>query len=806
MKLSHQITIITILTLSCSAFSQSWKKQPFAKTHTIQDVHFIDSTIGFAAGENAIMYRSNDGGITWDSIIKLNKLNRIFDIHFSKNYNNYGWVTGPGASANLYWTQDAGNTWTSVNVGIVTNTTLKGIHVPEITPSGNINGWCVGVRNNTTWIARENSPENKFSKVVNINNNPSPELNSIHSTNYQNAVAVGNNGLILHSGVNPGDAWYPVASGTTQNIQDVFLLGTRGWAVGNYGTYLTSTNNGLSWVKKEIKLSSIALTKNLNGIYFTDQQTGWIVGDDGLILRTIDGGNSWIKEESATLTDLLGLYFIDNNNGWAVGDSGIVLKYSLSGPNAITLISSDTTPCLGTTINIQATTPIQDPVWTLPNGDSVKTAILTLINIQSSDNGKYELNGKWNGQDVQGAINISILPLPSLTAAGAQLACDGKPVDISAIGNGSFTWTGPNGFLKNGATVPASLAGIYTVTLTDVNGCTNSISVEVKPPANAPKASIQTPDGKQLTCAQKQLPLQGGSDKPNVTYEWSRDGAFYSSKKDTIAALPGQYRLRVREPISQCTGDSTITISESKAAPTIQWLVLQDSITCTKKTALLSVSSNGMAFSWQGPGVNGQSGPQLSPDRPGTYTLTVTGSNGCSVTTSAEVKIDTTAPVILDTEIVVSDCTKDLHTLEAEGLPMNGLFQWYDTNGTLLGTSPSVTVQGAGTYTIRLTASNGCMTVAEQVVQPALALEPPTIITPNGDGKNDRLEFAFCGQTTDPISLTILNRWGQVIHQINDYRDDWPQGNSADIPSGQYYYIMEYQGDRSKHPLTILKE
>jgi uncharacterized repeat protein (TIGR01451 family)/gliding motility-associated-like protein len=63
----------------------------------------------------------------------------------------------------------------------------------------------------------------------------------------------------------------------------------------------------------------------------------------------------------------------------------------------------------------------------------------------------------------------------------------------------------------------------------------------------------------------------------------------------------------------------------------------------------------------------------------------------------------------------------------------------------------------------------------------------PNIITPNGDGKNDR--FVIVGLQRYPGSmLVIYNRWGNQVYQNKDYNNSW----AADgLNESTYYYILK---------------
>ena len=63
------------------------------------------------------------------------------------------------------------------------------------------------------------------------------------------------------------------------------------------------------------------VTTSLNDVYFTDNQNGWAVGDKGIIIHTTDGGQNWTSQTSGTTETLRAVFFVDKNTGWTVGGS-----------------------------------------------------------------------------------------------------------------------------------------------------------------------------------------------------------------------------------------------------------------------------------------------------------------------------------------------------------------------------------------------------------------------------------------------------------------------------------------------------
>ena len=57
----------------------------------------------------------------------------------------------------------------------------------------------------------------------------------------------------------------------------------------------------------------------LSDVYFIDESTGWAVGENGTIVKTTDGGTNWTIQTSGTTYILMGVSFTDANTGTAVG-------------------------------------------------------------------------------------------------------------------------------------------------------------------------------------------------------------------------------------------------------------------------------------------------------------------------------------------------------------------------------------------------------------------------------------------------------------------------------------------------------
>ena len=123
-------------------------------------------------------------------------------------------------------------------------------------------------------------------------------LNDVHFANNQTGWAVGDAGVILNTS-DGGQTWLPQASGTTQKLRAVFFVNANtGWAVGGSSpkVILKTTNGGSSW--QSITATNI-VSATIYDIAFNDVNTGWLVAFDS-IYRSTDGGNTWVGETYVT--------------------------------------------------------------------------------------------------------------------------------------------------------------------------------------------------------------------------------------------------------------------------------------------------------------------------------------------------------------------------------------------------------------------------------------------------------------------------------------------------------------------------
>jgi photosystem II stability/assembly factor-like uncharacterized protein len=152
---------------------------------------------------------------------------------------------------------------------------------------------------------------------------PKPQGNDISGVWFVNRTtgwAVGDAGTLLYTS-NGGKTWSQQASHTDDDLFDVqFVDEKTGWVVGEHGTVLKTTNAGRTWKGQHSHTAN-----TLFAISFFDKKTGLVVGDSGTIIKTSNAGKAWSPKISLTASGLYGVSFADKDHAWAVGDESTII-------------------------------------------------------------------------------------------------------------------------------------------------------------------------------------------------------------------------------------------------------------------------------------------------------------------------------------------------------------------------------------------------------------------------------------------------------------------------------------------------
>ncbi len=114
-----------------------------------------------------------------------------------------------------------------------------------------------------------------------------------------------------------------------------FINTQTGWACGNNGTILKTTNGGSNWFGQ-----TSGITFPLRSIHFVDSNIGYCAARVGYsIYKTTNGGNNWFTV-LATFKAFQSIYFINSQTGWASGGSGRII-HTTNGGEYLTAIGGN---------------------------------------------------------------------------------------------------------------------------------------------------------------------------------------------------------------------------------------------------------------------------------------------------------------------------------------------------------------------------------------------------------------------------------------------------------------------------------
>lgn len=318
---------------------------------------------------------------------------------------------------------------------------------------------------------------------------------------------------------------------------------------------------------------------------------------------------------------------------------------------------------------------------------------------------------------------------PGASTTGNTISCSSPQVAIGAdsqTGGVSYSWTGPGGFTSSAQNPTVSLNGNYIVTVTNpTNGCSSTSTATVQ--IDTVTAILQASAPDVLTCAATSVNIQASVNTAGSTLQglsWTGPGGFTSTVEDPSVTAPGLYTL-IATLQNGCTSQVQVNVSQDITQPDVA--AAGGTLTCIITAINLDGSSatSGASFAWTGPSGFNSTLQDPPVTEAGTYSLTVTGPNGCTSSTTATVVLDAVEP---GTNAVSSnnlDCD-DLSTTLTASSPTNGTtYQWAGPGG-FTATTPTANASNPGTYTVTATGPNGCTSVASVDVSQDITLPGAT--------------------------------------------------------------------------------
>jgi len=406
------------------------------------------------------------------------------------------------------------------------------------------------------------------------------------------------------------------------------------------------------------------------------------------------------------------------------------------------------------------------------------------------------------GTSAQGCTNsdqltVVVHPLPQIQAGMDLSICDGDSILLSAQGGNNLIWS--NGIQDGVSFIPAATS-VYSVTGTSQYGCINSdnmvVTVNPIPVVNAGNDTS--------ICFGESISVSGtGAD----VYSWNNgvsNNAIFIPNEGTIT-----YTV-VGTTNAGCTNTDSLVLIV-KSIPQIQF---QSDATngCIPKTInFLNETENTQSCTWKFGSelsAGGYSDASYTFTEEGCFdiTLEVLGTNGCSNSSQFNnficVEDAPNVSFTASTE-TVNQLDAVVHFFNTTEGATSYNWNFGDSTENAYDENPIHDFAGLpyGNYMVKLIASSsmGCTDsnfVIIKMDEESLFFIPNTF-TPDEDSYNTLFQPIFT-DGFDPFnfSMTIYNRWGELVFETNDASIGWNglMFNSGEIvQDGMYTWSIIYK-------------
>jgi photosystem II stability/assembly factor-like uncharacterized protein len=323
--------------LNVALGDSNWFTQTSGTTRVLDDVFFLNDTMGWTVGDVETLLKTTNGGDNWypqNTGTPINK--RLTDVYFVNE--DYGWIVrGSGYSSSLLKTNNGGITWFEINTGY-------DLKIGDIFFWDSNVGWCVG-----TYFASSPNPNEAI--ILKSTDGGSSWTQTFSDTSdvlklwglcFVDSLTGwaagevsdpwGSKGAVYKTS-DGGVSWFEQTDTLESLANDIqFIDDSTGWVVGSaIGFVAKSTNGGTTW-----NTQKIGTLEWYNSVIFIDIHTGWITGSkqnvyEGIILKTADGGATWDYQINGEVTPLTSIHFSNEYYGWAVGTQGTILHTTNGG-------------------------------------------------------------------------------------------------------------------------------------------------------------------------------------------------------------------------------------------------------------------------------------------------------------------------------------------------------------------------------------------------------------------------------------------------------------------------------------------
>jgi hypothetical protein len=352
-------------------------------------------------------------------------------------------------------------------------------------------------------------------------------------------------------------------------------------------------------------------------------------------------------------------------------------------------------------------------------------------------------------------------PLPlAATSVQSNTLCSGTctgSINLTVTGGVApylYSWTGIPFYSSSNEDLSNLCPGVYTVSVTDACGCTNTLTQVI----TAPPAFTLTGMITQIPCGglnNGAIDVTVGGGTPGYTYAWTGPSGYTANTEDLLNLTPGTYTLTATDA-NNCTITQNWVVN-----PAPQALLLSETnvdVLCSgQATGSIDLTTVGgtapYTYMWNGPGAYTANTQDISGLAAGTYSVTVTDANNCTVSLS---NIDITASPTLVLTGSVNGNNIDI-SVSGGTVPYN--YSW--SNGAVTQDLPNVL---PGTYVVIVTDAYNCA-VSDTFVVNNAAIEEKQLdeITLFPNPTNDQLTIRRSVNSLSHHSYVIEDSYGRKV-------------------------------------------
>jgi hypothetical protein len=251
------------------------------------------------------------------------------------------------------------------------------------------------------------------------------------------------------------------------------------------------------------------------------------------------------------------------------------------------------------------------------------------------------------------------------------------------------------------SSINISASGTFTVTVTDINGCTG-VSAPLLVTVNSLPTPAITPSGPLSFCngGSVNLTASGG-----VSYLWSTTATTPAINVSTS----GTYTVTVTD-VNNCSAAASQAITvHPLPAPVI---TPGGPLSFCNGGSVNLTASGGVSYLWS----TAATTPGITVSTSGTYTVTVTDANNCSASASQAVTVYPLPSVSLSPPGPLTVCGTDSVVLTANS-SSGGAYAWYQNSVMIVSETGNTFITNTpGNYYVVITDGNGCTASSNVVI------------------------------------------------------------------------------------------